>query len=280
MNLYRRVGLIALGAIVTAGVAAVDAAPPASEREDLPTLRYVGSSTIGNFVREAEPAYGDAKFVIDTGPESAGGEQAILEGTTDIAGVAARPRSETLAKGVVATLIGRDAIAVIVHPTNTIADLSLEQLRGIFDGEIANWKEVGGRDAPVHPVIVSLESATRRTFRSVVLREADYGNCEVARPDSEMIALVAKDRNAIGQISFSFLTGSTRVRPVSVQGQQPRVSNLDYPITRPLFLLWWPGRDTAADFATWVLSEPGQQVVMRRFVGIRSKENPDVGERP
>ena len=238
---------------------------------DLPTLRYVGSSTIGNFVRDAEAAYTGAQFVIDTEPESAGGEQAILEGLADIAGVAAVPHPDTLEKGVVATLIGRDAIAVVVHRDNPLTSLTLEQLRRIFTGQVENWSEVGGTDLAVHPVIVSQASATRKVFRSAVLREADYAKCEVLRPDGAVIPKVAGDPGAIGQVSVSFGAEGSGVRVLAVGGLQPQADNPDYPITRPLYLLWWPGRETAAQFAAWARSEPGQQIVMRRFVGAGSE---------
>jgi phosphate transport system substrate-binding protein len=228
----------------------------------------VGSSTIGNFLRDAEAAYTGAQFVIDTEPESAGGEQAILEGFADIAGVAAVPHPETLEQGVVATLIGRDAIAVVVHRDNPVTSLTLEQLRRIFTGQVETWSEVGGTDLAVHPVIVSQASATRKVFRSAVLREADYAKCEVLRPDGGMIPKVAGDPGAIGQISVSFRAEGSGVRALVVGGQQPRADNPDYPITRPLYLLWWPGRETAAQFAAWARSDSGQQIVMRRFVGV------------
>lgn len=113
--------------------AAPATAPPAGPPAN---LRYVGSSTVATFVREAEPVYGRARFEIDTRPESAGGVRAILERTADLAGVADRPSSEVLKAGAAATLIGRDAIAVIVHADNPLSALTSSDLRGIFTGRI------------------------------------------------------------------------------------------------------------------------------------------------
>ena len=80
------------------------------------------------------------RFTFDTEPESLGGEVAIREGRADLAGVAGVPHDETLVGGVEATQIGKDAIAVIVHPSNPVARLSRSQLRGIFSGALRNWK--------------------------------------------------------------------------------------------------------------------------------------------
>ena len=68
-------------------------------------LNYTGSSTIGNFIEDASPVFGQADFKLDTRPESTGGELAILEGRTDLAGIARRPSEQVLGKGVVSTLI-------------------------------------------------------------------------------------------------------------------------------------------------------------------------------
>ncbi len=234
-----------------------------------PPLRYVGSSTIGNFIEDARVDYGKSGFDINTEPESAGGEQAILEGRADLAGVANVPSSETLGKGVVSTLVGWDAIAVIVHDSNPVKNLTQSQLKGIFTGSITNWNEVGGPNLSIQPFIVSNESATRKVFRSVILGQSDYAGCEVVNPDVEILERVRNNPGAIGHISFSFLGNESQVKKISVNGQSLSLTNAAYPITRPLYLLWWPGRREVSDFASWVLSTEGQRIVMKRFIGVR-----------
>ena len=68
-------------------------------QSDVPTrtLRYVGSSTVGNFIQDVQQHYPDAEFLLNTEAESAGGEQAISEGRCDLAGVARQPAAELLA---------------------------------------------------------------------------------------------------------------------------------------------------------------------------------------
>ncbi|MFQ5928147.1 MAG: hypothetical protein ACE5MK_00495 [Acidobacteriota bacterium] len=88
MNRFSATGLVTALAIVA--VWATQAQPIT------PTLRYAGSSTIAHFIRDVEPVYGQVRFVLDTEPESVGGELAILEGRADLAGVAGHPKPETL----------------------------------------------------------------------------------------------------------------------------------------------------------------------------------------
>ncbi len=240
-----------------------------ARKDDRTVIRYVGSSTVGIFVRDAEPVYRKARFTLDTAPESAGGEQAILEASTDLAGIARTPQPETLRAGIVATLIGRDAIAVIVDARIPVTNLTLDDLKGIFTGKIRNWRDVGGPDLPVRPKIVGTGSATREVFRSMVLGDTDYAGCDSVEPDQKMPEVIAATEGGIGQISFSFLDSSPGVRPIAIDGQVPSTTNFDYPLARPLYLLWRESNKAARDFASWAQGEEGQRVVMRRFVGFR-----------
>jgi phosphate transport system substrate-binding protein len=242
--------------------AAARAASPAAAPEP---LRYAGSSTIANFLRDAEPAYRRVQFLLDTEPESAGGERAILEGRCDLAGIAGRPRRETLEAGVVATLIGHDAIAVVVNRANPVPGLSRAQLRDVFTGRIPSWTAFGGLRLPVHPYIVGRASATRNVLRSAVLGEADYAGCTEVRPDADVPARIEADPGGIGAISFSFLDSCRGVRMVAVDREEPTPTNPRYPIFRPLHLLWWPTRERASQFVAWTRTPRARAVLMRRF---------------
>ncbi|MCH8854154.1 MAG: substrate-binding domain-containing protein [Planctomycetes bacterium] len=234
-------------------------------------IRYIGSSTIGKFIADAQQVYEGCQLTIWTEPESYGGEQAALAGVADIGGVARGVDPAIVRQGVVSTLIGKDAITVIVSSANPVSDLSAEQLKAVFTGRAKNWKELGGDDVPIRPFIVSGASATRNIFRSVALGTDNYAGCEVVEPDSKMIQVVAETKGAIGHISFAFLPACNEVKPLRIDGQEPSVWNPDYPITRPLYLctLGRPQGDVKR-FIEWVLSEAGQKLVRKRFVGVRS----------
>lgn len=257
--------VFAAGCIVLIGcVSNEPVGPPVS-------VHYIGSSTVAVFLRDAELVYGGLEFQLDTAPESSGGEQAIVAGQTELAGIAAEPRAETLAAGVKATLIGRDAIAVVLNLDNPISGLSLAQLRGIFAGEIKNWSDVGGPDLAVVPFVAGRESATNRIFQQLVLQGVDYGEqCREVRPDRKILSEVSGTSGGIGQISFSFLRdGAAHVRAIAVDGEGPSVTNLSYPIARPLNLLTRGSNPAIERFLKWTQTDEGQQVVMRHFVGKR-----------
>ena len=269
-----RLGL--LGALIlgtVSGCSSTRETPQASSPTDLPaktagsdTLLYVGSSTIANFIHEAERPYGKARFIVDSVPESLGGERALQDGNADLAGVAWDPAEETLSLGIETTLIGTDTIAVIVNEKNPVTGLSLDQLRGIFTGKTKNWKDVGGPDLEIVPLAVGRESATRSVFRVLALGGEPYApDTRIVTPDSDMPMEVEAERGAIGTISFSFLCSGGVVRVLNVDGAQPIPGDIDYPIVRPLYLLWRAENPKAASFMRWVKSPPGQEVLARCF---------------
>ncbi|MFT7677004.1 MAG: phosphate transport system substrate-binding protein [Planctomycetota bacterium] len=233
------------------------------------TQRYLGSSTVAVFLRDAASAYDGVQLSFDTQPESDGGEQAILAGTTDLAGIAREPGAAILGSGVVASLIGRDAIAVVVNAKNPTLELGSEDLRRIFTGQIENWSQLGGPDLPLHAYVVAPESATYGLFQAKVLGGEPYTGCATVRPDTALLDQVAADPGGIGAISFSFLPKASDLRALAIDGAQPDVTNFDYPISRPLYLLWRRGDPALANFVKWTLSAPGQALLMRHFVGRR-----------
>ena len=233
------------------------------------SINYVGSSTVGKFVTDASKVYTKAAFKLNTKPESSGGEQCAARKSCDMGGVARGVNDKFLNQGVVATLVGKDAIAAIVNADNPVSGLTSEQLKGIFTGKIKNWSEVGGADLAIKPYIVKKGSATRKVFQKVILDGSDYAGAKVVTPDAKVVTTVARDKGAIGQISFAFLSGKKGVKPLNVDGQAATVENATYPITRPLHIVTHgkPSGDVAA-FLEWTLSQEGQAIVKQRFVGV------------
>lgn len=230
------------------------------------TVEYVGSSTVGNFLKDAEKTY-DIQFNLNTETESTGGELAITEGQVDFAGIAKYPSISKKNSEIISTLLGWDAISVVVRQSNPIQNLSQSQLKDIFTGKITNWKSLGGEDLEIHPFIVSNESATRKVFRSIILGKDDYQNCMVIHPDIDILKKVKNTPGAIGQISNSFLSTFDNIKTIKVNNQAMELTNSNYPIIRPLFLLW-KNNERNRKFVTWVVSPEGQRIVMKRFIGI------------
>lgn len=232
-------------------------------------IRYVGSSTIGNFITDAALVYEKASFEISTQPESAGGERCIVDNTCDIGGVAREVDQEWLARGIVPILIGRDAIAAIVNIGNPLSGISSTQLTNIFTGQVKNWSDLGGADISIKTYVVGEHSATRGVFRDIVMSGKDYEGVTTVEPDIDMLTVVSDQPGAIGQLSLSFLKFETRLKPLRVDGEVARMRNPSYPISRPLFLVTSKDAEKhVKDFLDWVISAEGQEVVRNRFVSV------------
>lgn len=235
------------------------------------TIVYRGSSTVGQFMQDAAEVYKLSTFDINTRSESSGGEDSIMAGKADIGGVAREVRQEILVKDVHKFLIGKDAIGILVHPSNPVTSLSIEQLAGIFAGEITNWIEVGGKDMPIDVYVVNPRSATRGVVQKKVLRGKPYGGKRIRtiRPDSRIIDMVSENPGGLGQLSFSFLDGAN-VKIIRPNGQMPTVNNPNYPITRNLHIVTKgePEGDIKG-FIDWTLSPEGQKIVKKRFIGVK-----------
>ena len=233
-------------------------------------IRYIGSSTVGQYMKEAAKVYTKSTFAINTKPESSGGEDAAAAGRTDIGGVARDVKQQILDKGVKKFLIGKDAIGILVHPDNPVSELSFEQLAGIFSGKITNWRDVGGLDQEIDIYIVNPRSATRKVFKKFILGDTEYGGARIKtiRPDPRIIDEVANNPAGIGQLSFSFL-GGARIKLIKPNGEEPSVNNSHYPITRNLHIVTKgePKGEVKA-FIDWTLSAEGQRIVKKYFVGL------------
>jgi phosphate transport system substrate-binding protein len=249
-------------------------------------LRYVGSSTIGTSILRAGAVDAFAKksgikFTAVDEPGSGKGIQELLQGNTTLAGASRPLRAEEKQQRLIGSIIGYDAIAVFVHASNPVTNLTKEQLKGIFTGAITNWKEVGGKDARITPntEIQGAKRATMEMFTELVLDDAAHGKGfrEIDLPRDQIVDLAANP-NAICSVSLGLLAAvpadlRSKVKVVAVNGQEPTDSNGQsgsYLISRPLLLVTkgLPAGQVK-DFISFMLSPEGQAIVSKNFVAAR-----------
>ena len=177
--------------------------------------------------------------------------------------------------------IAYDGIAVIVNPELDIPTLSVEQVRAIFSGSIANFSEVGGPDAEI--VVVSREegSGTRAAFEELVLTYKNANGESVTDPITENALLqqsngqistvVSTTPNTIGYLSFGYL--SDAVKGVAIDTIAPTVENVKngtYSIFRPLNLLTnGEAQGLAKAFIDFILSDAGQEIVAEDYITVK-----------
>jgi phosphate transport system substrate-binding protein len=252
-------------------------------------IRYSGSSTIGQSILEAAgarsafEAKSGIKFALFEVPGSGKGIEALLAGKANVAGASRPLKADEKAKKVLGTIIGYDAVAVFVHKDNPVSDLSKEQLKGIFTGRIKNWKEVGGKDAPiaVNTEIQGDKRATMEMFNELVMDKAAYGAGfkQIDLPRDQIVD-VARNPNAIGTPSYGLLAAVPadvrgQVKAIAVDGIAPTPDNIQsgaYLISRPLNLATiGPPSGSVKAFVDFMLSPQGQALVERNFVAVRKR---------
>lgn len=196
---------------------------------------------------------------------SGAGIEAVSSGTADIGNSSRNLKDEEKEKGVVENIVAIDGIAVCVDTSNTVTNLTKQQLIDIYTGAVTNWSELGGGDFPIVVVGREAGSGTRGAFEEI-LGIAD--SCVYANElDSTgaVMAKVASTPGAIGYVSLDVVDDSVAV--LSMEGVEPTAGNIkagNYFLSRP-FVMATKGEisgqsELVQAWFDYVLGEEGQQI--------------------
>ena len=276
-----KLGPVGMAAIVIAVVAAITAigttvvsipAPVQGVTAELSgQLTIAGSTTVlpinqecARLLKEKYPAL----RISVAGGGSGHGIKSVGAGEIDI-GAASRdvkPSEMERYPDLKPVAIGKDSVAIVVHPSNRVNELTMEQASKIFAGEITNWKEVGGADEAIRVITREEGSGTREVFEKYVMKPFEReltGKASVKPSNGDVRATVSGDKNSIGYLSLGYLDPS--VKAVKIDGVEATVKNVlagKYPIVRTLYLITKGEPDELEKaFIDFVLSEEGQKVV-------------------
>jgi len=228
-------------------------------------VTVAGSTSVQPFAELLEEHYaaknpGAAPINVQGGGSTAG-VRAAASGIADIGMSSRNLKDEELASGLQTLPIARDAIAVIVHPTNPATHLSTEQVRGVFSGGISSWSGLGGEEATIVVVTREEGSGTRGAFEDLLMGGASI-SAGALRQDSNgaVRVIVAGNPAAIGYISLG--VADERVKTLRLDGVKPTIESVvsgEYALARPFLFLWKTELSPAAQaFVDFVLSTEGQ----------------------
>lgn len=230
------------------------------------SITFAGSTSVQPFAEmlaeEYAAKYPDRPSINVQGGGSSAGARAALTGAAQV-GMMSRELDPS-EKELSAIVIAHDAIAVVVHPSNPVTNLTKDQVRKIFSGAISDWSQVGGKPGKIHVVSREEGSGTRGSFDEMVLGGEDVDPRAIVQDSNGAVReTVADDPNAIGYISLGIV--DQRVKAVSIDGVQPTVDNCKsgkYAVVRP-FLFVYKGElsQGAKDFIDFVLSDEGQKLL-------------------
>lgn len=237
------------------------------------TVTIAGSTSVMPFTEKlAEHFMVDhPEYVIDVqGGGSTAGVQACMNNTVNI-GMSSRQlkEEEMILKEII---ICHDGISIVVHPKNPIRELTLKQIRDIFNGRTKNWRELGWVDRRIDAVSREEGSGTRGSFEELVMRSEEIDDGIMVQDSNGSVKeVVATDPYAIGYISMGLV--DKRVQALSVNGVAPNLKNIKnkkYKIIRPfIYLSKGELQEHAKTFVDYVLSKDGQKILIKEgLIGI------------
>ena len=225
------------------------------------TVNTDGSTSMADVMAAFQESFGDLYpdvTVNYSGTGSGSGITNVLAGTVDI-GLSSRALTdEEKAEGAVENIVALDGVAVVVNPENTVTDLTIEDIAKIYTGEITNWSELGGADAPIAVIGRDAASGTRGAFEEIVGVEDACVYTNEYESTGEVIGSVAGNPNAIGYASLSAVDDT--VIAVQVNGVAPSeatVADGTYEIQRPFVMVTKEGTElspAAQAFLEWAMS--------------------------
>lgn len=197
------------------------------------------------------------------------GVEAMIDGRADIC-TASRPLRASEARLLtekyrrigISHLVAKDALSVYVNPENPVQNLSREQLKSIFTGEITRWSEVGGRDELILVIIRSPNSGTFQYFKEHLLEDQAYAATAVSATTTEaVVQAVRQNSNAVGYGGAVYGPQLVHCRIDGIAPTKENVGNDSYPIIRYLYFYTADSPHGAVKtFIDWVLKE-GQKTV-------------------
>jgi len=283
---------------ITTGVISGCMQSPQQEESDVVAgnqqITNVGSDTLVNLALAWAEMYmkndPDVRISV-TGGGSGTGIAALINGTVDIANASRGMKQDEIDEAKanhinpVEFVVARDAIAVVVHPSNPVEQLTLAQISDIYTGKISNWSQVGGEDRPI--VLLSRESnsGTYVYFLENVIRLGDEKSTLLFSPDtllmpsSEGISVeIRQNPNAIGYDGLGYVTADQKMVAVARDVNKPyvipsveTVNNNTYPISRPLYM-YTAGEPSGQlkSYISWILGDGQNLVTHLGFVPLQN----------
>lgn len=257
----RQVGIIALlvGLILNTSLLSACSALPQS------AIIAAGSTSVQPFAEVLAEEYmilnPDVTVDVQGGGSSAG-IMATQSGTAGI-GMSSRDLKED-EKSLWSVEIARDGLAVIVHPSNPVQNLTLDQVSAIYSAKIIDWSQLGGPKAKINVITREEGSGTRSAFESLVMGKIRITPKAIVQDSNGAVRqLVKDDSNSIGYISLGLVDDSVKALHLAgISATVENVLNGSYALSRPyLFLTLEEPAGQVKQFIDFTLSAEGQKIL-------------------
>lgn len=254
-------------AATTAAAETTEAAAEAAKLSGTVTL--AGSTSMQKLceamIESFEEAYPDITVTAEyTG--SGAGLESLVGGKTDIGNASRALKDGEKESGAVENIVAIDGIAVITHTSNTVSDLTSQQLTDIYTGKITNWVDLGGADEAIVVLGREAGSGTRGAFEELLDVADQCAYAQELDSTGGVLAKVASTPGSIGYVSLDVVDDT--VKALSLDGVEPTEGNIvagSYKLSRPFVMATLGTIDEQNDLVkTWfnyVQSDEGQAVI-------------------
>jgi len=240
------------------------------------TITCSGSTTVLPIAQATAEAFMDGHPDINISIRGGGsgvGIAALINGTIDIA-CSSRPMkskeiTQAKSKGIepIPYAIALDGIAVVVHPSNSISNLTIKQLKDIYTGKIKNWNELGGPNLPIVVISRDVSSGTFEVFNEKVMAGAKVSSsAQLLASNNAVTTTVSTTPGAIGYAGLGFV--SSKVKSVAIEKIIPSeqtVKDGTYKLARKLYMYTnGKAKGAVSQYIAFIQSSQGQKIVEKQ----------------
>lgn len=236
------------------------------------TLLIGGSTTMLPYIAKLKERFVKINpniLVASDGGGSTIGIAAVKRNVIDMATMSREVKTDEDDLYVKDYLVGKDALVIVVHPSNPVVNITQEQTRDVFMGVITNWRQLGGADAPIVLIGRNKESSTRKSMDEMVLDSMDYAKWITADPSAESLAeTVAGNPNAIGYLTIADVTPNVKSLDINgVVASRENVLSGCYVLSRSFYFVFYDKPKSAAQkFLDFTLSKEGQEILEKNGI--------------
>jgi phosphate transport system substrate-binding protein len=260
--------LLALALMIAPGGAMVAGAAAAQDK-----ITIGGSTTVLPIAQKEAEVYMNKypqTIISVSGSGSGDGLKALLDASIDVAnssrGLKPKEVEEASKAGItlVPHVIAFDCIAPVVHPQNPLKEVSLEQLKNIYNGTIKNWKELNGQDNPIVVISRDFSSGTFEIWQEKVLgSDRVRADAQMQSSNGGVVNSVANNKYAIGYVGLGYVSDKLKALVVNgVAASAATAKSGTFPLARELYMFTRNAPSGAvAKFLEFVKSKQGQSIV-------------------
>lgn len=254
---------------------AVEEAAPAVEEEPAAelngTLALGGSTSMEKLCEAMSESFMEANPGVTVTVEYTGsgaGLEALAAGSIDIGNASRKLKDEEKENGSVENIVAIDGIAVIAEKSNTVTDISAEDLAKVYKGEVSNWKDLGGDDQPIVVIGREAGSGTRDAFEELMEVKDACVYAQELDSTGAVLAKVASTPGAIGYVSLDVVDDT--VIGLKIDGVEPTEEQIlagNYILQRP-FVMATTGElseqnEIVKAWFDYIGSEAGKEIIKK-----------------